>query len=140
MPVQAFDRTSLRQLAVSHAFAALWLLRMTDWAKDVEILALRHQLAALQRQLGDQRPRMRPEDVSVLLAELDGVVGLASVKREVTELVNLLAAGRSASARRTGVDRGSGTQPHGVVGGLHVRSVGVGVGLHGYGSRQGDPR
>ncbi|WP_198681352.1 hypothetical protein [Lentzea terrae] len=31
-------------LAVSHAFAALWLLRMTDRAKGVEILALRHQL------------------------------------------------------------------------------------------------
>ncbi|WP_143466749.1 hypothetical protein [Lentzea kentuckyensis] len=30
-------------LAVSHAFAALWLLRMTDREKDVEILALRHQ-------------------------------------------------------------------------------------------------
>jgi hypothetical protein len=28
-------------LAVSHAFAALWLLRMTDREKDVEILALR---------------------------------------------------------------------------------------------------
>jgi hypothetical protein len=31
-------------LAVSHAFAALWLLRMSDREKDVEILALRHQL------------------------------------------------------------------------------------------------
>jgi hypothetical protein len=36
-------------LAVSHAFAALWLLRMTDREKDVEILALRHQLAVLHR-------------------------------------------------------------------------------------------
>ena len=40
-------------LAVSHAFAALWLLRMTEREKDVEILALRHQLAVLHRQLGD---------------------------------------------------------------------------------------
>jgi hypothetical protein len=32
-------------LAVSQAFTALWLLRMTDQEKDVEILALRHQLA-----------------------------------------------------------------------------------------------
>jgi hypothetical protein len=35
-------------LAVSRAFAALWLLRMTDQEKDVEILALRHQLAVLR--------------------------------------------------------------------------------------------
>ena len=34
-------------LAVSHAFAALRLLRMTDREKDVEILALRHQLTVL---------------------------------------------------------------------------------------------
>ena len=46
-------------LAVSRVFAALWLLRMTDREKDVEILALRHQLAVLHRQLGDQRPRLR---------------------------------------------------------------------------------
>ncbi|WP_229812161.1 hypothetical protein [Lentzea flava] len=56
-------------LAVSHAFAALWLLRMSDRDKDVEILALRHQLEVLRRRLGDQRPRLRPED-RVLLAAL----------------------------------------------------------------------
>jgi hypothetical protein len=43
-------------LTVSHAFAALWLLRMSEREKDVEILALRHQLAVLRRQLGDQCP------------------------------------------------------------------------------------
>lgn len=32
-------------LAVSHVFAALRLLPMTDSEKDAEILALRHQLA-----------------------------------------------------------------------------------------------
>ncbi|SES36072.1 Integrase core domain-containing protein [Lentzea xinjiangensis] len=57
-------------LAVSHAFAALWLLRMTDREKDVEILALRHQLAVLQRQLGGQRPRLRPEDRALFAALL----------------------------------------------------------------------
>jgi hypothetical protein len=56
-------------LAVSRAFAALWLLRMSDREKDVEILALRHQLAVLQRRLGNQRPRLRPEG-RVLLAAL----------------------------------------------------------------------
>jgi transposase len=57
-------------LAVAHAFAALRLLRMTDREKDVEILALRHQLTVLHRQLGDQRPRLRPEDRALLAALL----------------------------------------------------------------------
>jgi hypothetical protein len=49
-------------LAVSQAFAALRLLPLSDREKDVEILALRHRLTVLQRQLGDERPRFRPED------------------------------------------------------------------------------
>jgi transposase len=57
-------------LAVSHAFAALRLVRMTDREKDVEILALHHQLTVLRRQLGDQRPRLRPEDRALLAALL----------------------------------------------------------------------
>ncbi|MEV6605804.1 integrase core domain-containing protein [Kutzneria sp. NPDC051319] len=55
-------------LAVAHAFAALRLLPMSDREKDVEILALRHQLTVLQRQLGDQRPQLRPEDRAFLAA------------------------------------------------------------------------
>ncbi|MEU5850666.1 helix-turn-helix domain-containing protein [Saccharopolyspora shandongensis] len=57
-------------LAVAHAFATLRLLPMTDREKDVEILALRHQLAVLQRQLGDQRLQLRPEDRAFLAALL----------------------------------------------------------------------
>ncbi|RAS69724.1 hypothetical protein C8D87_10123 [Lentzea atacamensis] len=57
-------------LAVSHAFAALWLLRMSNREKDVEILALRHELVVLRRQLDDQRPRLRPEDRALLAALL----------------------------------------------------------------------
>jgi hypothetical protein len=67
-------------LAVSHAFAALWLLRMTDREKDAEILALRHQLVVLSRQLGDQRPRLRPED-RVLLAALIVPLARAALRR-----------------------------------------------------------
>jgi hypothetical protein len=53
-------------LAVTHAFAALRLLQMTDREKDIEILALRHQITVLHRQLGDQRPRLRPADRTFL--------------------------------------------------------------------------
>jgi transposase InsO family protein len=60
-------------LAVSHAFAALRLLPMSDREKDAEILALRHQLAVLQRQLGDERPRFQPEDRAFLAALLSGL-------------------------------------------------------------------
>ncbi|MEV5718174.1 hypothetical protein AB0L41_30170 [Amycolatopsis mediterranei] len=64
-------------LAVVHVFAALRLLSMTDREKDVEILALRHQLTILQRQLGDHRPPLRPEDrmfLSMLLVPLSRAV------------------------------------------------------------------
>lgn len=67
-------------LVVSHAFAALWLLRMSDREKDVEILALRHQLVVLRRQLGDQRPRLRPED-RTLLAALLAPLARAALRR-----------------------------------------------------------
>ena len=67
-------------LAVSNAFTALWLLRMTDREKDVEILALRHQLAVPQRQLGGQRPRLRPGE-RALLAALLVPLGRATLRR-----------------------------------------------------------
>ncbi|MFG2848432.1 hypothetical protein ACGF12_35525 [Kitasatospora sp. NPDC048296] len=49
-------------LTVSHAFAALRLLPLADRKKDIEILALRHQLTVLQRRPCDERPRFQPED------------------------------------------------------------------------------
>ena len=60
----------LAYLAVAHAFAALRLVPMTDSEKDVEIIALRHQLTVLQRQLGGQRPQLRREDRAFLAALL----------------------------------------------------------------------
>ncbi len=77
----------LRLSRVCHAFAALWLLRMTDRQKDTEILALRHQLAVLHRQFGDRRPRLRPEDRALLAALLVPVVH-ATLRRMIRLVVS----------------------------------------------------
>ncbi|WP_238598851.1 hypothetical protein [Saccharothrix sp. ALI-22-I] len=50
----------LAYLGVTNAFALLRLLPMSDRDKDVEILALRHQVTVLERQLGKPRPRFSP--------------------------------------------------------------------------------
>jgi hypothetical protein len=42
----------LAYLAVTNTFTLLRLLAMSDRDKDIEILALRHQLLVLQRQVG----------------------------------------------------------------------------------------
>jgi putative transposase len=46
----------LAYLAVSNAFTLLRLLPMNDRDKDIEILALLHQIGVLQRLLGAARP------------------------------------------------------------------------------------
>ncbi|USX53979.1 hypothetical protein [Lentzea sp. HUAS12] len=66
----AAELVRFAHLAVFHAFAAMWLLRMTDREEDVAILASRHQLAVLHRPLGDRRPRLRSEDRALLAALL----------------------------------------------------------------------
>jgi hypothetical protein len=50
----------LGYLIVSNIFAMLRLLPMRKRGKEVEILALRHQIAVLERQLGKQRVRFTP--------------------------------------------------------------------------------
>jgi hypothetical protein len=60
----------LAYLGVTNAFALLRLLPRSDHDKDTEILILRHQLAVLQRQLGDQRVQFRPVDRALLAALL----------------------------------------------------------------------
>jgi hypothetical protein len=52
----------LAYLTVTNIFAVLRLLPMSDRDKDTEILTLRHQLAALQRQLGNERARFLIRD------------------------------------------------------------------------------
>ncbi|MFF1840121.1 hypothetical protein ACFVXE_39235 [Streptomyces sp. NPDC058231] len=56
----------LAYLGVTNAFAILRLLPMSDRDKDVEILALRHQITVLERQLGGDRLRFGPSDRAFL--------------------------------------------------------------------------
>jgi hypothetical protein len=60
----------LAYLGITNAFTLLRLLPGSDQDKDAEILALRHQLAVLQRQLGEQRVRFEPADRAWLAALL----------------------------------------------------------------------
>ena len=60
----------LAYLGVTNAFALLRLLPMSDRDKDVEILAVRHQLTVLHRQLGTERVRFDPSDRALLAALL----------------------------------------------------------------------
>jgi putative transposase len=60
----------LAYLGITNAFALLRLLPGSDRDKDAEILALRHQLTVLQRQLGGQRVRFDPADRAWLAALL----------------------------------------------------------------------
>lgn len=57
-------------LTVTNAFAVLRLLPMSDQDKDTEILALRHQVTVLERQLSGQRVRFEPGDRAFLAALL----------------------------------------------------------------------
>lgn len=58
----------LSYLALTNVFAFVRLLPVSDVDKDVEILALRHQLAVLQRQV--DKPRLAPPDRAFLAALL----------------------------------------------------------------------
>jgi putative transposase len=60
----------LAYFGVSNAFAMLRLLPMSDRDKVVEILALRHQITVLERQLGKEKVRFSPSDRAFLAALL----------------------------------------------------------------------
>ncbi len=60
----------LAYLGVTNVFALLRLLPMSSRDKDAEILALRHQLSVLQRQLSPDRVRFTPDDRALLAALL----------------------------------------------------------------------
>src|SRR5258706_10522998 len=71
-------------LAGTNAFAILRLLPMSDRDKDVEILALRHQLMVLERQLGKEQVRFNASDRAFLAALLH------RLPRDVLRRVRLL--------------------------------------------------
>ena len=60
----------LAYLGVTNALAMLRLLPMSDRAKDVEILTLRHQITVLQRQQHGEKVRFTPADRALLAALL----------------------------------------------------------------------
>lgn len=60
----------LAYLSVTNALAMLRPLPMGDRAKDAEILALRHQVMVLERQLQGQKIRFVPADRAFLAALL----------------------------------------------------------------------
>ncbi len=60
----------LAYLGVTNAFAVLRLLSMSNRDKDVEILALRHQITVLERQLGKEKVRFDASDWAFLAALL----------------------------------------------------------------------
>ncbi|MET8005398.1 hypothetical protein, partial [Nonomuraea glycinis] len=74
----------LAYLTVTNTFAALRLLPLGDRDKDAEILALRHQITVLERQLGGAKVQFAPADRAFLAALL------TSVPREVLRRLRLL--------------------------------------------------
>ena len=74
----------LAYLGVTDAPARLRLLPMSDRAKDAEILALRHQIMVLERQLGGEKLRFNPSDRAFLAALLH------RLPRDVLRRVRLL--------------------------------------------------
>ena len=75
----------LAYLGVTNALALLRLLPMSDRAKDVEILALRHQITVLERHLHGERIRFTPTDRAWLAALLHRLP--RDVLREIRLLV-----------------------------------------------------
>jgi hypothetical protein len=60
----------LAYLGVTNVFAVLRLLPMNNGDKGVEILALRHQITVLERQLGKEKVRFDANDRALLAALL----------------------------------------------------------------------
>ncbi|MFJ7096528.1 hypothetical protein ACIQWL_40865 [Streptomyces mirabilis] len=87
-------------LGMASAFAMLRLLPMSDRDKDVEILALRHQIAVLERQLNGQRVRFDAGDRAFLAALLQGLPPEVLRRRLVVRPDTVLRWHRDLVARR----------------------------------------
>src|SRR6266540_3887206 len=77
---------------MTNALAMLRMLPMSDQAKDAEILALRHQIMVLQRQLHGEKVRFDPSDRAFLAALLH------RLPRHVLRRVRLLVLGVKVAA------------------------------------------
>ena len=81
----------LAYLGVTNAFAVLRLLPMNNRDKDVEILALRHQITVLERQPGKEKVRFDAGDRAFLAALLHrpprDVAGADKSSGQVTSLI-----------------------------------------------------
>jgi putative transposase len=86
----------LAYLGVANALAMLRLLPMSDRTKDAEILALRHQLAVLERQLYGQKIRFTSADRALLAALLH------RLPRDVLRRVRLLVRPETCAAHKPG--------------------------------------
>jgi putative transposase len=60
----------LAYLTVTNAFAVLRLVPVSDRDKDTEILVLRHQVAVLERRLGERKAWFTSPDRALLAALL----------------------------------------------------------------------
>jgi len=107
----------LAYLGVTNVLAMLRLLPMSDRAKDVEILLLRHQITVLERQLHGQRIRFTAADRAIVAALLH------RLPRTVLHQIRLLVLPRSTTSpihhhvltgtARGWVGRGRGTATSG---------------------------
>lgn len=82
----------LAYLTMANAFAVLHLLPMSDQGKDIEILALRHQITVLERQLGKggcassclmSAPATRSRSSSLAASTLYSPTGYAASSRSL---------------------------------------------------------
>ena len=92
----------LAYLSVSNAAALLRLLPISDRDKDAEVLALRHQLAVLQRQLGPARVRFAASDRALSAALL------YRLPRDVLPRLRLVVRPGTVLRRRAGMPSGPG--------------------------------
>ncbi|WP_435810677.1 hypothetical protein [Streptomyces mirabilis] len=90
----------LAYLGMASAFAMLRLLPVSDRDKGVEILALRHQIAVLERQLNGQRVRFDAGDRALLAALLQGLPPEVLRRRLVVRPDTVLRWHRDLVARR----------------------------------------